>query len=115
LYHSVRLWQLQSGASPRELVALAASGMLEMMCWIPGFSSLSLVRLDGEPIGRYLIITNFTDREAYQRWLQIEEEGPGYWELYASIMMYWEQMATMILLDQGEVLGDFAGQSLPEM
>ncbi|MGZ3644614.1 MAG: hypothetical protein ACXVCM_12260 [Ktedonobacteraceae bacterium] len=47
--------------------------------------------------------------------MQIEEEGPGYWELYASIMMYWEQMATMILLDQGEVLGDFAGQSLPEM
>ena len=110
LYRSVRLWQLQSGASARELEALAASGMLEMMRWIPGFRSLSLVHLDGEPIGRYLIITNFTDREAYQHWLQIEEEGPDYWERYASIMMYWEQLAALIEEYHGEVVSEDNGQ-----
>jgi len=35
------------------------------------------------------MITNFVDREAYQRWRQIEEEGPDYWERYASILMHW--------------------------
>jgi len=86
-----------------------------MQRWIPGTRSLSLLRQDGEPTGRYLIITSFTDREAYQRWLQIEEEGPDYWERYASIMMYWEQMASLIKEYHGEVVSDFAGQSVPEM
>jgi hypothetical protein len=114
LYRSVRLWHLRSGASARELEELAASGILEMLRWIPGFRGLSLVRLDGEPIGRYHVITNFTDREAYQRWLQIEEEGPDYWERYASIMMYWEQLASLIKEYHGEVVSDFTVQSVPE-
>ena len=115
MYRSVRLWQLKSGASARELEELVTSGILEMQRWIPGTRGLSLLRLNGEPIGRYLIITNFTDREAYQRWLQIEEEGPDYWERYASIMMCWEQMASLINEYHGEVVCDFAGQSVPEM
>jgi hypothetical protein len=115
LYRSVRLWQLRSGSKARELEELAASGILEMLRWIPGFQGLSLVRLDGEPVGRYLMITNFVDREAYQRWRQIEEEGPDYWERFASILMHWEQMAILIEEYHGEVVSDFAGQSVPEM
>ena len=115
MYRSVRLWQLKPGASERELEELAASGLLEMQRWIPGARGLSLMRLDGEPIGRYLMITNFINCDAYQRWLQIEEEGPDYWERYASIMMYWEQLAMLIEEYHGEVVSDFAGQSLPEM
>ena len=115
MYRSVRLWQLKLGASARELEELVNSGILEMQRWIPGTLGLSLVRLDGEPIGRYLMITNFIDREAYQRWRQIEEEGPDYWERYASILMHWEQLARLIEEYHGEVLSDFAGQSLHEM
>src|SRR6266496_970028 len=105
MYRSVRLWQLKSGASARELEELVTSGILEMQRWIPGAQGLSLVRLDGEPIGRYLMITNFIDREAYQRWRQIEEEGPD----------YWERLARLIEEYHGEVVSDFAGQSLHEM
>ena len=36
LYRSVRLWQLKSGASARELEELVTSGILEMQRWIPG-------------------------------------------------------------------------------
>ncbi len=115
MYRSVRLWQLKSGASSRELGELVNSGILEMQRWIPGTLGLSLVRLDGEPIGRYLMITNFIDREAYQRWRQIEEEGPDYWERYASILMHWEQLARLIEEYHGEVVSDFAGQSLHGM
>ena len=115
MYRSVRLWQLKPGASARELEELVASGLLEMQRWIPGARGLSLIRLDGEPTGRYLMITNFIDREAYQRWLQIEEEGPDYWERYASIMMYWEQLASLIEEYHGEVVSDYALQSSPEM
>ena len=115
MYRSVRLWQLKSGASARELEELVTSGILEMQRWIPGAQGLSLVRLDGEPIGRYLMITNFIDRAAYQRWRQIEEEGPDYWERYASILMHWEQLARLIEEYHGEVVNDFAGQSLQEM
>ena len=115
MYRSVRLWQLKSGASARELEELVTSGILEMQRWIPGTLGLSLVRLDGEPIGRYLMITNFIDREAYQRWRQIEEEGPDYWERYASILMHWEQLARLIEEYHGEMVSDFAGPSFHEM
>ena len=115
MYRSVRLWQLKSGASSLELEELVNSGILEMQRWIPGTQGLSLVRLDGEPIGRYLIITNFIDLEAYQRWRQIEDEGPDYWERYASILMHWEQLARLIEEYHGEVVSDFAGQSLHGM
>ena len=107
MYRSVRLWQLKSGASARELEELVNSGILEMQRWIPGTLGLSLVRLDGEPIGRYLMITNFIDREAYQRWRQIEEEGPDYWERYASILVHWEQLARLIEEYHGGVVNDF--------
>ena len=110
LYRSVRLWQLKSGASARELEELVTSGVLEMQRWIPGAKGLSLIRLDGESIGRYLMITNFTDREAYQRWLQIEEEGSDYWERYASIMMHWEQLAKLLEEYHGEVVSDLRGR-----
>jgi len=56
------------------------------------------------------MITNFVDREAYQRWRQIEEESPDYQKRYASILIHWEQMATLIEEYQGEVVSEFAVQ-----
>src|SRR6266481_5806120 len=74
-YCLVRLWQLRPGAPAGELEELITSGVLEMQRWIPGVKHLALVRLAGEPAGRYLVITTFTDYEAFKRWRQIEEEG----------------------------------------
>jgi hypothetical protein len=105
-YRSVRLWQLRPGASASELEELVTSGVLEMQRWIPGVQGLSLISLDGEPAGRYLLITIFTDYEAYRRWRQIEEEGPDYWERYASVLMHWEQLVTLVEEYQGEVVSD---------
>jgi hypothetical protein len=105
-YRSIRLWQLKPGASASELEELVTSGVLEMQRWIPGVQGLSLIRLGGEPAGRYFVITTFTDYEAYQRWRQIEEEGPDYWERYASILMHWEQLVTLVNEYHGEVVSD---------
>ena len=104
-YCSVRVWQLKTGASGAELEALAASGIAEMHRWIPGIKQLSLVRLSREPEAHYLMITNFTSHEAYRFWRQIEEEGPDYWERYASVFMHWEQLARLV--------EEFHGDSFP--
>ncbi len=114
-YRSVSLWQLQQGASARELEELLASGVLEMQRWISGVKELSLIRLDGESTGRYLVITTFTDYGAYRRWRQIEEEGPDYWERYASVLMHWEQQVKLVEEYHGEVVSDFTGRPLHEM
>ena len=103
-YRSVRLWQLKPGASAAELEELMTSGVLEMQRWIPGVKHFSCTRLAGEPSGRYLVITTFTGYPAYQRWRQIEEEGPDYWERYASILMHWEQLASLLEEYHGETL-----------
>jgi hypothetical protein len=114
-YRSIRLWQLQPGATASELEELVTSGVLEMQRWIPGVKGLSLLRLDGEASGRYLLITTFTDHQAYQRWRQTEEEGPDYWERYASVLMHWEQLVKLVEEYHGEVVSDFAGGMLHEM
>ena len=106
-YYSVRVWQLKPGASAAELEALTASGLLEMQRWIPGVKHLSLIRLTGEDeSGRYLLITTFANFEAYKRWRQVEEEGPDYWERYASILMHWEQLSLLVEEYAGEAVVD---------
>ncbi len=95
-YCSVRVWQLKAGASPAELETLAATGVAEMHRWIPGITHLSLVRLAPMPEARYLMLTTFTSYETYSGWRRIEEEGPDYWERYASVLMHWEQLASLV-------------------
>jgi len=106
-YYSVRLWRLKPGASAAELESLAASGILEMQRWIPGVKRLSLIRLTGESeSGRYVLITTFANCEAYRRWRQVEEEGPDYWERYASVLMHWEQLSALVEEYTGEAMVD---------
>jgi hypothetical protein len=105
-YCSIRIWQLKPGCSHKDLEALAASGLVEMQRWIPGVKHLSLVRLGDELEGRYLLSITFAGYEAYMYWRQVEEEGPDYWERYASVMMYWEQLAQLIEEYHGEIAVD---------
>ena len=103
-YCSVRIWQLKAGASAAELETLAASGIAEMYGWIPGIQHVSLVRVASAPETRYLMLVTFTDHSAYITWRRIEEEGPDYWERFASVFMHWEQLATLIEEYAGETL-----------
>lgn len=105
-YYSVRLWQLKAGCSGADLEALTGSGWLEMQRWIPGVKRISLVRLDREPTGRYLLITTFSSHEAYLYWRQVEEEAPDYWERFASIQMHWEQVSQLVEEFSGEMVMD---------
>jgi len=107
-YRSIRLWQLKPGASDRELEALMTSGVLEMQRWIPGVKHLSLIRLAGKHPGRYLVITTFTDYAAYQGWRRVEEEGPDYWEHYASVLIHWEQLVDLVEEYHGEIITEMA-------
>ncbi len=83
-----------------------SSGVLEMQRCIPGVKHLSLIHLAGEHPGRYLVITTFTDYEAYQGWRRVEEEGPDYWERYASVLMNWEQLVDLVEEYYGESITD---------
>jgi len=103
-YCSARVRQLKAGASAAELETLAASGVAEMHHWIPGVKRLSLVRIAHVPETRYLILTTFTDYQAYITWRRIEEEGPDYWERYASVFMHWEQLAYLVEEYSGDSL-----------
>lgn len=103
-YCSVRVWQVKTGASTAEIEALAASGVAEMYRWIPGVKKLSLLRLAGEPQARYLLITTFVDDDAYKYWRQVEEEGPDYWERYASVFMHWGQLVHLVQAYDGQVI-----------
>jgi len=103
-YCSVRVWQLKAGASAAELETLAATGIAEMHRWIPGIERLSLIRIAYGPQPRYLMLTIFTNYEAYKEWRRIEEEGPDYWERYASVYMHWEQVALLVEEYHGDLI-----------
>jgi hypothetical protein len=95
-YCCVRVWQLKAEASAAELEMLATSGVAEMYRWIPGIKQLSFVRIAHMPEMRYLMLTTFTDYQAYISWRRVEEEGPDYWERFASVFMHWEQLACLV-------------------
>lgn len=103
-YCSMRVWQLEEGASATELEMLATSGIAEMYSWIPGIKQLSLVRIAHMPETRYLMLVTFTDYQAYITWRRIEEEGPDYWERFASVFMHWEQLARLVEEYHGDSL-----------
>ena len=111
-YCSFRIWQLKPGCSATDLEALAASGLLEMQYWIPGVKHLSLTRLQGELMGRYLLMITFQSHEAYTKWRQVEEEGPDYWERYASVLMHWEQLSRLVEEYTGEKVIDTKVQGI---
>ena len=105
-YCSVRVWQLKPEASAADLEDLAAGGIAEMHRWIPGIKQLSLVRVEQGPqpsLPRYLMLTTFTNYAAYRAWRRIEEEGPDYWERYASVVMHWEQIASLVEEYRGDL------------
>ncbi len=101
-YCSARVWQLKPEASAADLENLAATGIAEMYRWIPGIVRLSLVHVENgshesQPsLPYYLMLITFTNYEAYRAWRRIEEEGPDYWERYASVFMHWEQIARLV-------------------
>lgn len=114
-YYSMRVWQLKAGSSAAELETLAATGIAEMHRWIPGVKQLALMRVEprepgetAEPGGsqqpRYLMLTTFVSFEAYKAWRRIEEEGPDYWERYASVFMHWEQIVRLVEEYSGELI-----------
>ena len=103
-YCSVRVWQLKAGASAAELETLATSGIAEMYRWIPGIKQASLVRIAQMPETRYLMHVTFADHQAYITWRRIEEEGPDYWERFASVFMHWEQLAFLVEEYHGDTL-----------
>lgn len=120
-YYLVRVYQLNAGASAREVERLAETGLAEMQRWIPGATRLSLLRLGAdeatevtgaqatEAMGeaaRYALITCFASREAYRRWRLVEAEGADFWERYASIIMQWEQLSRLIDEYAGEIVVD---------
>lgn len=96
MYRVVRVWQLKPGCSAADLETLTATGIVEMQRWVPGVKHLSLLRLQDEPTGRYLFSVGFTDERAYRKWRQVEEEGPDYWERYASVQAHWEQLSSLV-------------------
>lgn len=106
-YCSVRVWQLKAGASAAELETLARDGIAEMYRWLPGIERFSLVRLASQPETRYLMLVTFCDYQAYMSWRRVEEEGPDYWERFASVFMHWEQVAQLV--------EDYHGDSFPLM
>lgn len=105
-YCSARLWQLKPEASAADLENLAATGIAEMHRWIPGIEQLSLVHVEDGSHGSqpcYLMLITFANYEAYRTWRRIEEEGPDYWERYASVSMHWEQIARLVEEYRGDL------------
>ncbi len=103
-YYCTRVWQLRADANRREVEALASSSVLEMLRWIPGVQTVSLVRVIGSEQERYLMNLTFANVGSYTYWHQVEEEASDYWERFASVQAQWEQLCTLVEEYAGEVV-----------
>jgi hypothetical protein len=94
-YVCTRVWQLKPGVSAGDVEALASSGMVEILSWIPGIKRFSLCQLLGEPRG-YLMSMSFVDYGSYMYWRQVEGEAADYWEHFAAVLAQWEQLCQLV-------------------
>ena len=104
-YVCTRVWQLKLGVSVRDVEALASSGMVEILSWIPGIKRFSLCRLSGEP-RRYLMSMIFAGYGSYMYWRQVEGEAADYWEHFAAVLAQWEQLCQLVEEYVGDVTTD---------
>ncbi len=113
-YVCTRVWQLKSEVSAQDVEALASSGMVEILGWIPGIKCVSLCRLLGEPT-RYLVSMIFADYRAYIYWRQVEGEAADYWEHFAAVLAQWEQLCQLVEEYVGDKVMDIAfGERIQE-
>ena len=105
-YYCTRVWQLKLGVDAQEVERFASSSVLEMLRWIPGVQTVSLVRAVGSEPRRYLMNLTFGDRASYTYWHQVEEEAADYWERFASVQMQWEQLCALVEEYAGEIVLD---------
>jgi hypothetical protein len=106
-YVCTRVWQLKPGVSVKDVEALASSGMVEILSWIPGIKRFSLCHLLGEP-GRYLVSMSFADSRSYMYWRQVEGEAADYWEHFAAVLAQWEQLCQLVEEYAGDRVMDVA-------
>ncbi len=106
VYYCTRVWELRTGAAAQEVEHLASSSVLEMLRWIPGVQTVSLVHLTGSEPRRYLMNLTFTNLASYTYWRQVEEEAPDYWERFASVQSQWEHLCSLLEEYAGEVVLD---------
>ena|SRR5947209_5435612 len=102
-YLCVYVWQVKPGVSARDVEALASSGLMEILSWIPGVRRCSVSRLAGEP-KRYLLSMIFLDYEAYRYWRQVEREAADYWEHFAAVLTQWEQLCQLVEEYEGDMV-----------
>ena len=105
-YFCTRVWQLKLGADAKEVEHFASSSVLEMLRWIPGVQTVSLVRVIGSEPRHYLMNLTFSDKASYTYWHQVEEEASDYWERFASVQTQWEQLCSLEEEYAGEVVLD---------
>jgi hypothetical protein len=104
-YVCTRVWQLRPDASVRDVEALASSGMLEILGWIPGIKRFSLCRLSDES-RRFLMSMIFEDYRSYIYWQQVEGEAADYWEHFAAVLAQWEQLCQLVEEYGGDAVMD---------
>ncbi|GAC1350793.1 MAG: hypothetical protein NVSMB27_36740 [Ktedonobacteraceae bacterium] len=103
-FYLLRVWQLKAECTGAELEELTTSGYLEMQRWIAGVEHISLLKVAGEGLGRYMLTITFASREAYMYWRKVEEEATDYWERYAAIMVQWERTCHLMAEYAGEMV-----------
>ena len=104
-YVCTRVWQLKPGVSVADVEAVASSGLVEILSWIPGIKGFSLCRLSVEP-RQYLMSMLFADYRSYMYWQQVEEEAADYWEHFAAVLTQWEQLCQLVEEYGGDAVMD---------
>ena len=68
-YYTFNLWELRAGYQGRELEELTRLGIIPQYGLVEGVREIKLFRIDeGNDAGKYLAVTVYESREAYNRW-----------------------------------------------
>ena len=79
-FYTYNIWELRAGHQGRELEELTQMGIIPQYGRVEGVRGVKLYRIDeGDNVGRYLAVTIYESREAYNRWFTSNSREFNIW------------------------------------
>ena len=94
-FYTMNIWEIRPGFQGRELEDLTERGIVPQYGKVPGVLAVKLFRIDeGDDTGKYMAMTVYESREAYNRWWTQEARTIQAWQdPYKTVTDRWFERA----------------------
>ncbi len=97
-FYTLNIWEIRGGQRGNELEELTKNGIIPQYGQVPGVISVKLFKIEeNDDSNKYVALTIYESREAYQKWWANSEQKLLAWQQkYKTILERWVDVASPI-------------------